>query len=79
MPDLPNIQAEVLEYVLSKADGPHDVVNLRPFARENDYSERRVARKAGETGVLSCGINMLHPWYEKEVEARERLQELRGE
>lgn len=76
MPDMPNVQLEILEYVLSEADGPFDSVNLREFAAESEYSENRVGRKAGETGVLTYGVSVMQPWYEDESEVKERIEEL---
>lgn len=78
MPNLPNIQREVLEYVLENADGPHDAVNLRDSSLSEEYGQNRVLKKAGETGVLTCGVSMLHPWYQDEQEVRDRIAAFEG-
>lgn len=76
MPEMPNIQKEILEFVLEEADGPHDAVDLRQFAAQSDYTEAKVAEKAVDTGVLERGVNIMYPWYSDEQEVRNRLKEI---
>lgn len=79
MPDLPNIQREVVEYVYAEADGPYDVVHLRDSPLSEKYGSLRVSKKVAETGVFNWGINALHPWYEDEAEIRAKIREFGGD
>jgi len=76
MPDMPNIQLEILNWIDEHADGEYDGVNLRNFVENSNYDAQRVAKKAADTGVLSWGINSLHPWYEDEQAFKDRINEL---
>lgn len=78
MPDLPNIQREVLEYALEHADGPHDVLHLRDSPLSERYGAESVGKAVQKTGVFNWGINALHPWYEDESEVRSKLAEFDG-
>lgn len=75
MPDLPNIQREVIEYVLEHADGEWDAVHLRDTPLTEKYGETRVAKKVAEAGVFNWGINALNPWYQSEEDVRDKLNE----
>lgn len=76
MTDNPNIQKEILEFVLDRADSSYDAVDLREFAKNAGYEEGRVVEKAADTGVLEAGTSMLYPWYTNRKEVLARLEAL---
>ena len=76
MPEMPNVQREILEFALEQADGPYDAVDLREFAAQSDYTETKVAEKAADTGVLEAGVSIMVPWYTDKQEVKDRLEEI---
>lgn len=72
--DQPNIQREVIEYVLEHADGAYDVVHLRDSPLSDEYGSRKVAEKVHAAGCFNWGINALHPWYESNADVRTALE-----
>lgn len=76
MPELPNIQAEIIRYAIEQIEDGENVVHLRPFCEQRGYGERRVARKVLETGVFDWGVSPMGVWPREDVQAlRERLDE----
>ena len=76
MPEMPNIQLEILKWVNEHADEAYDSVNLREFAAQSEYTENRVAKKAADTGVLGWGTSVMYPWYKDKEDLTERIDEL---
>ena len=77
MSDVPNIKRELLEYVRETTE-PNDTIdknkntvcNLREFASESGYGERRIAKKVYEINaahddgtVFDWGVSPMHVWY----------------
>lgn len=75
MTEQPHLKREVLEWVYEEADGPCDVVHLDEMAEETSYQVGRLAQKASETGVLTCGVNMRHPFYTNTAQVEAKLEE----
>lgn len=76
MTDQPNIQREVLEYVIEERQRDGVVaVNLREFAVMRSYDEQRVANTVLKLGdAVDWGVSPMHPWPAEEDVAREHFE-----
>jgi hypothetical protein len=75
MTNQPNIQKQILEFVLAEVDEPCSPVDLPEFADTHGYDLGRVMMKANETGVLTCGTTMKYPWYNDRSAVEDKLDE----
>jgi hypothetical protein len=78
MPDLPNIKAEILVYMIEEGTAEDPVVNLREFASEKGYEEHRVAKKSNELyPLVECGVSPMVPWIQhgRRDDVREKIDE----
>jgi len=62
MTEQPNIKMEILDYVI-KNTSESNTVNLRRFAKEKYYSEKRVAKHSDSLyDAIECGVSSMLPW-----------------